>query len=223
VTREFWLGRWAENRIGFHKDGVQPLLVRFWGEVAPGPGRVLLPLCGKSHDLGWLASVGHEVLGVELSDLAAKAYFRERGLAPVRLPGPPESYMAAGVRVLVGDFFGIEPGDLGRFPLAYDRAALIALPSGLRGAYAAKVGQSLEDAAHILLITIEYDPDLMEGPPYPVFEEEVRSLFPGFAVGRLHTHDCLGEEPRFRERGLTWMREVVYHLRRPATREVDFR
>jgi hypothetical protein len=32
MDREFWLSRWAENQIGFHRKGVNPLLQRF------GPG-----------------------------------------------------------------------------------------------------------------------------------------------------------------------------------------
>jgi hypothetical protein len=32
-------------------------------------------------------------------------------------------------------------------------------------------------------------------------------------VERLHEYDCLEEEPRFKERGVRWMKEIVFHLR----------
>jgi len=65
----------------------------------------------------------------------------------------------------------------------------------------------------MLLITVEYDPRKMEGPPFSVPESEVRSLFLGFSVDKLHEQDCLDEEARFKERGLDWMKEVVYRIR----------
>jgi thiopurine S-methyltransferase len=215
MSREFWLRRWAENRIGFHREGVQPLLRRYWNRVAVSGGRVLVPLSGKSHDLAWLAGEGHQIVGVEISPLAAEAFFREQGSEAEAEPaGDGWTRLESGrIRLLVGDFLTLDPALAGRFPLAYDRAALIALPAPVRGTYAAKLKELLEPVSDILLITIEYDVQSMDGPPFPVGEDEVRSLFDGLAVEKLGDRDCLGEEPRFRDRGLTWMREVVYHIR----------
>src|SRR6185503_16503780 len=67
MHREFWINRWNENQIGFHVKGVNPLLTRFWPSAR---GRVLVPLCGKSEDLRWLAERRHEVVGVEFSLVA---------------------------------------------------------------------------------------------------------------------------------------------------------
>jgi hypothetical protein len=36
--------------------------------------------------------------------------------------------------------------------------------------------------------------------------------FNGCRIDKLYIHDCLEEEHRFKERGLTWMREVVYRV-----------
>ncbi|HET7301300.1 MAG TPA: thiopurine S-methyltransferase, partial [Oleiagrimonas sp.] len=48
MQTEFWLQRWREGRIGFHRDAPMPLLVQHWPalELARG-SRVLVPLCGK--------------------------------------------------------------------------------------------------------------------------------------------------------------------------------
>ena len=62
---QYWINRWQENRIGFHEAGVNPLLERFLPLAAATPPRVLVPLCGKSEDLTWLAALGHPVLGVD--------------------------------------------------------------------------------------------------------------------------------------------------------------
>jgi len=82
---EFWLQRWQQGQIGFHRGEGMPLLERHWPalQVAPG-GRVLVPLCGKSLDMHWLAAQGHRVLGVEISPLAVQQFFAEAGLRPER-------------------------------------------------------------------------------------------------------------------------------------------
>lgn len=77
----FWQQRWADNQIGFHQAQVNPYLQKYWPTLGLVPGsRVLVPLCGKSLDLAWLAGQGHRVLGVELSRRAVEAFFREHGL-----------------------------------------------------------------------------------------------------------------------------------------------
>src|SRR5450830_150029 len=83
MDSQFWRERWARNQIGFHLPEVNPYLQRHWPLLALAQGaKVLVPLCGKSLDLVWLASQGHRVLGVELSEQAVDAFFSEQGLTP---------------------------------------------------------------------------------------------------------------------------------------------
>jgi thiopurine S-methyltransferase len=214
---EFWLSRWRENRIGFHRDGIQPLLVSFWDQVAgSGNGRpVLVPLCGKTHDLLWLAGRGHPVVGIDVSEIAARALFAEHDLEPRRLEtaAPLERMSGGGIDFWIGDVFDLTTERVGRFPLVYDRAALIALPARTRPAYVSHIQHLLEKYADILLITVDYDPDSMDGPPYAVGETEVRDLYRDFHIEKLSDEDCLASEPRFRDRGLAWMREAAWHLK----------
>ena len=58
---EFWHKKWESNQIGFHLPEVNPYLQRHW--AVPATARVLVPLCGKSLDLAWLAGRGHQRLG----------------------------------------------------------------------------------------------------------------------------------------------------------------
>ncbi len=78
MEQEFWHQRWAENQIGFHRDSVHPMLMRYWSTLCPMPDEtVLVPLCGKSIDLNWLAEKHEHVIGVELSDIAVRAFFQK--------------------------------------------------------------------------------------------------------------------------------------------------
>jgi thiopurine S-methyltransferase len=214
MNRDYWINRWKENRIGFHKAGVNPLLERFWPRVAAAHGRTLVPLCGKSDDLAWIAGRGHDVVGVDLSEIAARAFASEHRLEVTVTESPPFTVLRDGhITYLAGDFFDLTPENAGLFNLAYDRAALIAMPEDRRPAYARQLRSMLEPGAQILLIALEYDPQQMSGPPHTVPESEVRTLFAGHKIEKLQEVDCLEDEPRFRERGLKWMKEIVYHIR----------
>ncbi len=76
MHKDFWQERWAHNEIGFHLDDVHPGMRRHWPRLAlPDGATVLVPLCGKSLDLAWLAGQGFNVVGVELSEKAVEAFF----------------------------------------------------------------------------------------------------------------------------------------------------
>lgn len=216
MDREFWHERWHENKIGFHRDGVNPHLKNYWERVAPTPGeRVLVPLCGKSEDMRWLADHGCSVVGIELSEIAARAFGKEQGIAfSESRQGEFLVFTADRIEIHVGDFLNFTPAKGGGFSWFYDRAALIALPPAMRPAYSEKLTSLLDDGARGLLITLEYDTTQMDGPPFSVESGEVQRLFRGFRLRRLLAKDCLDEEPRFKERGVEWMREVVYLVTR---------
>jgi thiopurine S-methyltransferase len=217
MEREFWINRWNDNQIGFHLKGVNPLLTRFWPAVSPAAtGRLLVPLCGKSEDLRWLAERGHDVVGIELSLTAAKAFAAEQGMTFIESHEPPFTVLR-GKRVTyyVGDFFDITPSIVGPFDLLYDRAALIALPPEMRPAYVEHLSTLVAKTGKGLLIALEYDPSQMHGPPFSVAEGEVRRLFNAVRCEKLFEYDCLESEPRFKARGVTWMKEVVYLLEGP--------
>ena len=56
MDEAFWQRRWARNEIGFHLNEVNPYLRRHWPSLKLAQGaRVLVPLCGKSLDMAWLA------------------------------------------------------------------------------------------------------------------------------------------------------------------------
>jgi thiopurine S-methyltransferase len=201
-TRGDWLERWRNGRTGFHERQPNDLLVHHAARLA-GSRRVLVPLCGKSEDLAFLAARGHDVIGVELAEQAVQAFFAEHDLAPSISPrGPlvayevgPGAVWAAGpgaaeaaerpagaVTLLAGDFFAVMPELLGPVDALYDRAALVALPPELWPRYVAGLRALVPAGAPALVITLEYDQAVMAGPPFAVPEPELRALYAGAAV-----------------------------------------
>jgi thiopurine S-methyltransferase len=204
---DFWLERWQRGEIGFHLSRPHPKLVRNWHRASLAAGaEVLVPLCGKSRDMEWLVAAGHGVCGVELSVEALSDFVADAGLSLDRVQG---GYAGSGWRLVCGDWFDFIADR--RYPLFYDRAALIALPPPMRARYVAHLLGQLSEQARGLLITLEYDQKEMDGPPFSVSAEEVRRHFDGLArVTELERADILAHEPRFRERGLGRLEEVVW-------------
>lgn len=217
MNQDFWISRWNENKTAFHQHTVNSSLREHLPGLGLAPGaRVFVPLCGKSLDMLWLRDQGYEVLGVELSPVAAEAFFEENNL-PVEKESQGKflRFQSGSLEILCGDFFDLKREHLAGVTGVYDRAALIALPEAMRARYARHLTQMLGPEAHILLISIEYPPHEMNGPPFPVMEQEIRDLFAEqFDVQLLHAEDVLESQPRFRERGLTELREKVFMLQR---------
>jgi thiopurine S-methyltransferase len=181
----FWLERWREGRIGFHEGQPNSLLERHGPRLGNG-ARVLVPLCGKSEDMMWLASRGHRVVGVELAEAAVRAFFDEHGLIPQEVEaGGLRRFEAGPITLWLGDFFACTPELLGPLDAFYDRAALVALPPAMRSAYVAHLRRLAAPIATGLVITFEYPQHLAEGPPFAVLEPELRALYQAARVDLL--------------------------------------
>lgn len=217
MQSEFWLERWRNQQIGFHQDRINPHLETHWPALGVEAGaRVFVPLCGKSRDMLWLAAQGYRVTGIELSPLAVEAFFAENDLSPMRRQqGAFEVCSAGEIEIFCGDFFALSAADIAGVAAVYDRASLVALPPDMRQRYAAHMAQLLPTGTQILLVTFDYAQDEMSGPPFAVSEDEVRGLYDGaFAIDKLADLDALAENARFRQAGLTRLRERVFGLRR---------
>jgi thiopurine S-methyltransferase len=180
---EAWLQRWDEGRIGFHQDSVNPLLLKHWASIVPSADcRVLVPLCGKSRDMLWLAQRGHSVVGVELSQLACRAFFEEQGLPFVQESrGAREAFVGrgagSGIELLCGDFFALDQAAVGPISAWFDRAAIVALPPGLWPRYVETLERLLSPSAVGFMLTFDYPQSEREGPPFSVSFADVRQQF----------------------------------------------
>ena len=212
---QHWLDRWQQDRIGFHESDVNAHLRRRLPEFdLPAGARAFLPLCGKAHDISWIAQQGYEVVGIEISRIAVDAFFEEQQIDAEVVEGERfRRYRAPGITLLQGDFFDLRADDLAGCRLVYDRAALIAMTREQRPAYFAHMQAILPPAARMLLIALEYDQEEMVGPPYAVWEDEVRENYqPRYEVNLLERNNIIDERERWRKVGLTALGEVVFRL-----------
>ncbi|MEM9215384.1 MAG: thiopurine S-methyltransferase [Cyanobacteria bacterium P01_F01_bin.150] len=174
MESNFWLNKWQQNELGFHKSEANPLLVKYFRLLSLEPGnRVFLPLCGKTLDISWFLAQGYRVAGAELVEIAVIQLFAELGVSPtVTNLGAVKQYSAKNIDIFVGDIFQASAKMLGPVDAIYDRAALVALPEDVRDRYTDHL-LTLTQAVPQLLITFEYDQTVMSGPPFSISATEV--------------------------------------------------
>jgi len=209
MNHAFWLDTWQAGRIGFHEGRPNSYLTRH-GDWLAGCHRILVPLCGKSDDLTYLAGRGHDVVGVELVEDAVRQFFAEHDTTPVVTSRDGFSiYSAGAITILAGDFFVTTRALVGDIDGIYDRAALVALPPELRARYVPHLRALAPHATRELLVSIEYPDGGYEGPPFSVAEAEVRAAYADAEV------QLVDEAPEPRGRAGGKMIERCYAIRLP--------
>lgn len=205
---EDWLGRWAEGRTGWHEPAGNEGLKKYWPDLESSSS-VLVPLCGMAPDLLWLADRGHEVVGVELSEIAVRGFFEANGLAYECEPQDRfDRYTAKDQDLTLyrGDYFDFESPP---FDALYDRGALVALPEDVRPRYVEHTQRLLKRDARRLIVTLEYDQDVVNGPPFSVMPEELSEYWDDMI--RIGEKDDIDNcPPKFHKAGLTEISEVIW-------------
>jgi thiopurine S-methyltransferase len=210
-----WLQCWRDQQTDFNQKSVNPLLIRFWPDLGLVRGsRVFVPLCGKSLDMIWLAQQGHEVIGVELSPIAVRAFFRENHLKPTRRRvGQFTLWRQGRLSILCGDFFSLTLAELGQIDTVYDRAALTALPEAIRMLYIAHLQAIVSQVAQVFLLTTEdAQADETLGEALGVGEEITALYAEGFAIELTHVESVFERNPEWPEQPPERTEYKVYRL-----------
>lgn len=185
--QQYWQDRWRESPTPFfHIPQVQPTLIQQFAVIGTG-ARVLVPLCGKTLDIGFLLQQQCQVVGIELSRIAVEQLFAQLqrdfgadlGAVAITEHGAHTVFQANNIRVICGDIFTVTPDLVTDITRIYDRAALVALPAHLRAAYTAKLRELSHTAAQLLL-SFDYDQNLVAGPPFALALGQVAELYQDF-------------------------------------------
>lgn len=222
MEQDFWNERWENGQIGFHQSKVNPMLQTHVPELINPGDRVLVPLCGKSLDLLFLAELasgpGAKVQGVEFIEQAVHEFFHENRIE-YRDAGAGR-FVSEKIELFCRDFLGSSPAQLagiGPANFIYDRAALVALPAEMRPAYAQNVTRLAARGAVMFLVTFEYDQHKVPGPPFSISPETVAELYaPHFTIEEQERKAAPPRNPRFVEGGVESVAEVAYVLRRKS-------
>src|SRR3569623_985145 len=173
----YWRARWAEHKFGFHEGRPNSFHEANINRL-DGRYRVLVPLCGKTEDLAFLAANGHAVVGGELVEDAVAAFFAEHAVEPkIERRDGVAIYTAHEITLIAGDWFTMTRELVGPIDAGYDRAALIAMPPVLRKRYIDHLKSLLAPGTHGNVITLDNATEAWHGPPINVSDAEVRRYY----------------------------------------------
>ncbi|MNJ29982.1 Thiopurine S-methyltransferase [compost metagenome] len=123
-------------------------------------------------------------------------------------------YRHDGLELWCGDFFALRKDDVSDCAGFYDRAAVIALPPAMRERYAALLNDCMPQGCKGLMITLDYDQQRLDGPPFSVPDQEVQRLFATWQPKTLEAWDVIEQSPKFVQAGMKTLFERVYRLQR---------
>jgi len=179
MEHEFWLERWQNKEIGWHKENFHSKLVELGKSIFEEGSTIFVPLCGKSKDMIWLAQQGYKIIGSELSQIAVEEFFAEQNLQPkINQVDGFSCYQNGPYKIFVGDFFELKAEYFEDCMAWYDRASLIALPENMRKKYAVKLIQLFRPGSKALVISLTYPDGFRNGPPFSVSVDELPKLWP---------------------------------------------
>lgn len=211
MEASFWHSCWENNTIGFHQDTIHPFLPNFLeSKLSSSDKRVFVPLCGKSSDMFWLAE-RLDVTGSELSDIACRGFFAEKGIdCEPLVKGEHVCYQIDNIALWQGDFFTLEPSAFAPFDWIYDRAALIALPKSLREKYVEHLSLFMTEHTKLMLISLEFPEEELNGPPFPVLNADIQDLFKGFKITEIGDQKLMNKKFAARTFDVSYLTERLY-------------
>jgi thiopurine S-methyltransferase len=209
VTVEEWQHRWHTRAIGWHlSDPVHYYLHKHFATVTAHqsrrPVRVLVPLCGATNDMYWLAAVhGCSVVGVEYTQQAIVKFFKTCNIAYEQyVCADRPVYCAAAstgldIRIIQSDMYDV-PALL--LPMAsveciWDRASFVAIDVSDRQKYTDVLCTALRPNGCVLISVVDYDPTTYPGPPHNVSAATIQHHFGNIgSVTKLDDETTLDEQ-----------------------------
>jgi len=222
--------------LGWHLADANPGLIKYGDklvnqESCPAQGgsgiRWLVPLCGKTVDMAYLATqeTTAHVVGVDGIRKALDDFSKEHSELKIQQSSSEgssfEKLEGKKITLLKGDFFGLDDKATGgKFDAIMDRASMVAIDPSLREEYVQTISKVIKPGGKILLVTIERrtgtEEAVKKGPPFSISEAEVRRLYESQdwveTVTLLEEVDEFEQKPEQKQRfeGLTSMYELYF-------------
>ncbi|MFT6398406.1 MAG: SAM-dependent methyltransferase [Bradymonadia bacterium] len=131
-----------------------------------GRQRVLVPGCGRGHDVLELAKRGHDAVGADFAEQAI-AWLNEQAA---------ERELSAEGRVI--DIFSLEDAPVGTFDAVWEYTCFVAIDPSLRDRYAALMTRLVRPGGRFVhaVFPTHREPDA-HNPPWPILPDEVKERF----------------------------------------------
>ena len=161
--RDDWQKHYAEDDLRWDLCQVAPPFVRLWEEGKLGQGRVMIPGCGRGHEVLFLAGNGFQVTGLDYAPGAVELLSR--------------SLQEKGVQadILHQDFFELGDNHISRYDLMLEQAFFCAIHPSRRSAYVETAARIIKKGG--LLAGLFYETNEKGGPPFNTTPADILEHF----------------------------------------------
>jgi len=222
---KYWTTRYENKRTAWLINNAHPFLVKnsdlFLGNGAQTSKKIFVPLCGITHDLVYLLSLGFEVFAVEGVKSCFDVLNKRDGLG-LAFNERESTYETRDGRLKIyhGDLYKCPIEKWGPFDCVWDRGSLVAIDFSFRATYANMIKRSLASKTQAkdfrYIIEVEcYDQSLFPGPPKCVTKEDLETLYPEYKIELLQRKkitESSGYFKMFPENFDFHAEEVIYML-----------
>jgi len=158
---EQWEARYKSGEMGWDRGMVSPALERWFEDGTLSPCRILVPGCGRGHEVPRLAALGFDVTAIDIAPSAVDhvtQVLSERALS---------------AEVVLGDVLDFEPTE--PFDAIYEQTCLCALAPEQWPAYEARLNRWLKPGGTLAALFMQTEK--AGGPPYHCDLSIMRKLF----------------------------------------------
>jgi SAM-dependent methyltransferase len=163
----YWEERYAQGEDEWDKGAPSPGLVDFLQGDNPETGRVLVPGCGRGHDVRAWARAGFDATGLDVTLAAVRDAAEIAGREGL-----------TNAKFVQGDFFQPPSAWRGGFDWMFEHTFFCAIHPTLRDRYVEQMAGYLRDGGHLLGVFYMIPPE-EEGPPFGTTREELLRRFGG--------------------------------------------
>ncbi|ESK88092.1 thiol methyltransferase 1 [Moniliophthora roreri MCA 2997] len=190
-----WDEAWKQSITPWDAGQSQPPLVQLFqsNEVDLATnGRAIVPGCGAGYDAIYLASVGFDVIGLDISETALE---KAKSLTPSELKNKVQFQSA--------NFFDLKDE---KFDLIYDYTFFVAIHPMLRSSWGSQMRSLIKPGGYLITLIWPIAPYTDQGPPYYVRPEHYPEVLGDDWEKVLDREDWSAEDRKGNERLIVWRR-----------------
>ncbi|HBJ33189.1 MAG TPA: thiopurine S-methyltransferase [Planctomycetaceae bacterium] len=161
LTQANWQARYDEGKTGWDRGQPNPMLAQWIDRGDLRPCSVLVPGCGRGHEVIALASLGFNVTAVDFADSAVQALERELRQRNLQ------------AKVIQSDLFAFDPSE--SFDAIYEQTCLCAVHPSQWEAYHASLLHWLRPGGNLFALFMQTE--ATQGPPFSCDLSKMQRLF----------------------------------------------
>lgn len=162
LSAEFWEDRYQTDSTGWDRGGASPQLLNWLESELSPPARVLVPCCGRGHEVIELAQRGFDVTALDYAQSALDSLASSQANQPWSC------------ELVQADVLTYQPAQ--PFDAVYEQTALCALHPDSWARYEAQLASWLRPGGRLYALFMQADTP--GGPPFHCAEADMRKLFP---------------------------------------------